>query len=110
MSEKKRLPVPVDILLTSAVTIRRRDVAHWCSVHPDLIDCLVSLGLVDVAGTDTADGEELFSRQTIARIGKIIRLRNQLGINYAGIGVVLELLSRIEELEQRIRRLENDPA
>jgi hypothetical protein len=35
-----------------------------------------------------------------------MRLRKELGINYAGVGVVLELLSRIEKLEARIRQLE----
>ena len=38
-------------------------------------------------------------------VRKIIRLRNELGINYSGVGVVLELLSRIEILEARIREL-----
>jgi MerR family transcriptional regulator, heat shock protein HspR len=37
---------------------------------------------------------------------KILRLRNELGINWAGIGVILDLLSRIEQLEARIRDLE----
>jgi hypothetical protein len=39
-------------------------------------------------------------------IAKIIRLRNELGINYSGVGVVLELLERINTLENRIRELE----
>jgi len=30
-----------------------------------------------------------------------------MGINYAGMGVVLELPSRIEKLEKRIRELES---
>jgi hypothetical protein len=40
-------------------------------------------------------------------VNKIQRLRHDLSINYSGIGVVLDLLSRIEELEARIRQLES---
>ncbi|NLI32448.1 MAG: hypothetical protein GX422_06650, partial [Deltaproteobacteria bacterium] len=35
-----------------------------------------------------------------------LRIRNQLGVNYAGVGVVLELMARIESLEANIRELE----
>jgi DNA-binding transcriptional MerR regulator len=41
-------------------------------------------------------------------VRKIIRLRRDLGLNYAGIGVVLELMERIESLEAKIRELEGD--
>jgi hypothetical protein len=40
-------------------------------------------------------------------VRRILRLRNQLGVNYAGIGVILELMSRIEDLEDQIRELES---
>ncbi|MGP8195427.1 MAG: chaperone modulator CbpM [Syntrophobacteraceae bacterium] len=37
----------------------------------------------------------------------MLRLRNELGVNYAGVGVILELMSRLDALETRIRELEN---
>ncbi|MGP0044965.1 MAG: chaperone modulator CbpM [Syntrophobacteraceae bacterium] len=40
-------------------------------------------------------------------IRRILRLRNELGVNYAGVGVILELMSRLDALETRIRELEN---
>jgi DNA-binding transcriptional MerR regulator len=84
-----------------------RDVAVLCNAHPDLIDRFVNLGLVEPLGRDERRDEWLFDEDTIPLVRKIIRLRNQLGINYAGIGVVLDLLSRIEQLESRIRELED---
>jgi len=48
-----------------------------------------------------------FERDVVPQINKIIRLRNELGINYSGIGVILDLLERIDFLETRIRDLEN---
>jgi len=49
----------------------------------------------------------LFDSEVIPLLWRILRLRNELGVNYAGIGVILELMSRIEALEARIREQEN---
>jgi DNA-binding transcriptional MerR regulator len=51
--------------------------------------------------------EELFfEASAVYVVRKILRLRRDLGINYAGIGVVLELMNRVEQLEARVRQLE----
>jgi DNA-binding transcriptional MerR regulator len=75
-------------------------------VHPGLIERFVNLGLVDPHRRDQEAGEWLFESETLMLVEKILRLRNDLGINYSGIGVVLDLLDRIEELEARIGELE----
>jgi DNA-binding transcriptional MerR regulator len=85
--------------------IGAREMTILCGVHPDLVERLVRLGLVDAVGRDEND-EWRFDEEAIFLVRKIVRLRNQLGINYAGIGVVLDLLGRIEQLESRIRDLE----
>jgi MerR family transcriptional regulator/heat shock protein HspR len=100
------------IILTKRVTraasgIGAGEVAAQCGVHPELIDRFVDLGLVEPLCWHERRNEWLFDKNTIPLVRKIIRLRNQLGINYAGIGVVLELLSRIERLESRILELES---
>ena len=81
------------------------EVARLAGIHPELLDRLVTLGLVDpvqTAQAPYASSEPLFDVATVLRIRRILRLRNELGVNWAGIGVVLDLLSRIEELEQEI--------
>lgn len=82
------------------------EVAYHCGLHPELIERLVRIGLVDYAERD-AHGEVLFHADVIPLIRRILRLRNHLGVNYAGIGVILELMARIESLEKDIRELEN---
>ena len=56
--------------------------------------------------------EALTSAQSIAvpaRVHTIVRLHSDLAVNYAGIALVLDLLARIEQLEQhRTIRLEGD--
>jgi len=44
-----------------------------------------------------------FDSNVIPRIRKIERLRHDLGINLAGVGIVLDLLDRITELENELR-------
>lgn len=82
-----------------------REVACRCGVHPELIDRFIRLGLIDATDRD-ADGEALFQHEVLAIVRRILRIRNQLGVNYAGVGVVLELMARIESLEANIRELE----
>lgn len=91
---------------TETSLLRLRHIARQCDVHPETVNRFVRLGLIDPAEGAGQDGEWLFTRETIGMIRKILRLRNELGINFAGIGVVLDLLSRLEELETRLREME----
>ena len=77
--------------------------SRQCNVHPEMINRFVRLGLIDPAEVASQDGEWLFPVDTVMLVRKIMRLRNELGINLAGIGVVLDLLARVEELESRLR-------
>jgi MerR family transcriptional regulator, heat shock protein HspR len=81
------------------------EVAYHCGLHPELVERLVRLGLID-SQERQADGEVVFQADVIPMIRTILRLRNELGVNYAGIGVVLELMARIDTLEDHVRELE----
>ena len=74
--------------------------ATRCQVHPELIERFVQLGLCDPLAWDEAAQEWVFASDVVPLVRRILRLRRDLGINYAGIGVVLELLARIERLER----------
>ncbi|MBI2372764.1 MAG: MerR family transcriptional regulator [Deltaproteobacteria bacterium] len=71
-----------------------------CGVHPEFISRLVSIGLLEPVGADRFDAEAR------VRLGRILRLRRDLGVNYAGAALILELLDRISALEARIHELE----
>ena len=86
--------------------LRMSDLAIRCQVRPKLIERFVCLGLVDPHQQNLPAREWLFESETEVRVKKILRLRNDLSINYSGIAVVLDLLERIDELEARIRELE----
>lgn len=75
--------------------------ARRTGLHPDLIRRFVALGLLDVA-RDSA-GEVWFAPSAPATIARIQRLRAGLSLNYASIGLVLDLLDRITQLELALR-------
>jgi hypothetical protein len=48
----------------------------------------------------------LFPRDAAAVLARAARLRRDLGLNYAGAVMASQLLARIDELEERLRRYE----
>ena len=78
------------------------ETARQAGVHPDLLLRMVDLGLIE---PEQSEPELLFASETVGTIGKAVRLRCQLGINWAGVGLVLDLLERIGQLESEIERL-----
>ena len=80
------------------------ELAYLSRLHPELIARFVDLGLLEPSARKNT-GELLFDSEAVLTARKIWRLRQQLGINYAGIGLVLDLLDRIEDLENEINRL-----
>lgn len=54
-------------------------------------------------GWDERRRERVFGPEVAPLVGKIIRLRNDLGVNYTGIGVVLDLLTRFRNSIPHIR-------
>jgi hypothetical protein len=75
-------------------------IAHDAGLHPDLVRRLISLGAVE------PDGALFHRREAAARLARISRLRRDLGLNYAGAVLAVDLLTRIELLEARLRRYE----
>jgi hypothetical protein len=76
--------------------------ARQAGLHPELVQQFVSLGLVE-ADRDRA-GELWFRPAALVTVARVQRLRAGLSLNYAAIGLVLDLLNRIEELEAASRR------
>jgi len=70
------------------------DVASRAGVHPEIVHRFIDLGLIEPAeGPSTGI---LFDPEVVHRIGVIQRLRCDLGINLQGIGVILDLLDRLD--------------
>ena len=70
--------------------------ARCANVHPDLVKRFVEFGLLEP--TDEESGEPLFYLSAIQCLQRITRLRG-LGINLAGVSVVLDLLDKLRVLQ-----------
>jgi chaperone modulatory protein CbpM len=75
--------------------------ARRCGVHPEFVRRLVALGLVRAERGE--DGALWFSPSEVAAVARLQRLRTMLPMNYAALGLVVELLDRITELETALR-------
>ncbi|MCL6611313.1 MAG: chaperone modulator CbpM [Peptococcaceae bacterium] len=67
-------------------------------IHPDTALKLAELGIIDVRLGQIPAGQA-------ARVKKIMRLRRSLGVNLPGAAVILDLLERMERLQDEIERL-----
>jgi hypothetical protein len=70
-------------------------------LHPDMVHRLVALGLLDPVRD--ADGELWFPPAQLVAVARIQRLRAGFSLNYAALGLVIDLLDRVAELEAQLR-------
>lgn len=76
--------------------------AAAAGMHPDLVARLAALGLLEPSVD--ARGVRWFREADLAVAARVRRLHAGLPLNYAAIGIVLDLLDRIDELEASLRR------
>ncbi|GAB1326222.1 chaperone modulator CbpM [Streptomyces sp. NPDC093260] len=104
--QASRLTAPTSARVRYAIVpvprLSLQTVARRSGVHPDLIRRFVALGLVE-AERD-ASGRLAFEPTAPAALARVQRLRTGLCLNYASIGLVLDLLDRISMLEAALRR------
>jgi hypothetical protein len=75
--------------------------ARASGLHPDLVVRFVKLGLLDA--TTVGPGQLRFAPAQLRRADRIQRLHRDLSLNYAALGLVLDLLDRIDHLEAALR-------
>jgi hypothetical protein len=68
--------------------------ARDAGLHPDVVRRLIALGLIAPPFPDDA----------AAQLARAVRLRRDLGLNFAGAVLACELLARIDELQERLDR------
>jgi hypothetical protein len=80
----------------SAAAIDR--LARESGLHPEVVKRLIRLGLV----------RPTYSPAAPALLARAVRLRRDLGLDYAGAVLACELLARIDALEERLARSASD--
>ena len=89
------------LVLRGEGAISLNALATQAGLHPDLVRRLIGLGLIEPSGGTRA--APLFRRLDAALLDRALRLRRDLGLNYAGAILACELLARIDQLEAQLR-------
>ena len=88
-------------VLTTSTRLSVNRVSVHAGLHPDMVRRFAALGLIECAVDDA--GRLWFPPSTVGRIARIQRLRGGLSLNYNAVGLVLDLLDRIRDLEAQVR-------
>ncbi|WP_024955972.1 heat shock protein transcriptional repressor HspR [Sulfurospirillum arcachonense] len=81
-------------------------VAKVLTIHPQTLRQYEREGLVSPARTDGK--MRLYSQRNIDRIKMILRLTRDLGVNLAGVDVVMQLKEKLDEYESLIDELREE--
>jgi MerR family transcriptional regulator, heat shock protein HspR len=64
-------------------------------IHPDLLDLYRDLGIIEIE-------EGSINNEDLRRLQKMIRLRDNLGVNTIGASIIVDLLDKIEIMQDEI--------
>ncbi len=81
-------------------------VAKALNIHPQTLRQYEREGLVTPSRTDGK--MRLYAKRDIDRINMILRLTRDLGVNLAGVDIILQFKDQIDEFENEIDDLKNE--
>ena len=82
--------------------------ARMLGVQTQTLRYYERLGLIEPART--GGNQRVFSRADVERVRRIRSFMDDLGVNLAGVEVILRLLDRLNESESEMRRLTEENA
>jgi len=81
-------------------------VATMLNIHPQTLRQYEREGLVEPSRTQGR--MRLYSQRDIDRMKLILRLTRQMGVNLAGVDIVLQLKEQIDQMQQEIDQLREE--
>jgi hypothetical protein len=88
----------MDITSRSQLVLSVDDLASAVGISRARLMRLVETGIVDTIDPHTLE----FSARTAARLSRMLRLRRDLGVNFVGAAIILDLVDRLER--RRLKR------
>jgi MerR family transcriptional regulator/heat shock protein HspR len=79
-------------------------VSEMLHVHPQTLRLYEREGFVTPKRTKR---QRLYSEEDVERLGMIVRLTKELGVNKAGVEVILRLMHRIEGMHREMEEMMN---
>ena len=78
-------------------------VAEAVGARPNQLQRLARLGLLEVVSGEA--GQLLIPPRSVMRLRRIHRLRRDLGVNFTGAHIILDLVERVEGLNRELAEL-----
>ena len=78
-------------------------VADTVGARRTLVARLAAEGLIETL--DSGTDEPLLPRRAVVRLRRMQRLRRDLGVNFAGAAIILDLVGRIEQLNRELAEM-----
>lgn len=78
-------------------------VADSVGTRRSLVLRLAQRGLIDTVDGDTE--EPMVPRRVVVQLRRMQRLRRDLGVNFAGAAIILDLVGRIEQLNRELAEM-----
>ena len=78
-------------------------VAATVGAKRTLVARLAKQGLIETV--DSGTDEPLLPRRAVVQLRRMQRLRRDLGVNFAGAAVILDLVGRIEQLNRELAEM-----
>ena len=87
--------------------IRREEICAQLGIGDDLLEMCIQWQIIDEPESGP-EGTFVFSANAVERLCRGLRLHRDLGINWEGVSVAMDLLDRIDHLEQQMQWFSSD--
>lgn len=91
-------------VLEEQVELSLAELCCTCQLSAEQILELVEEGIIEPQGTDISVW--YFHGTSVRRVRRAVHLQRDLGVNWAGAALALELLDELQQLRTRLRRFE----
>ena len=85
----------------STTTLSSAALATAAGISPTRLERLVQLGVVEPIGP----GADAFPAETVARLRRMMRLHDDLGVHLVEAAIIADLLERLDALDAELARL-----
>jgi len=103
MNGKHEIDKYVEVEIIEERLCRIEEIAKRANMSQSSVRRYVKLGLITPVNKER--GCYLLKETAVSRIARIQRLKRDLGVNLSGIGIILDLLDRIENMERQLSEL-----
>lgn len=104
MKNELNVPLTVDPIEDDKAGLTAAELCHTFQLSADQLKELVDEGLIEPLIQE--EGQWRFQGASLRRIHYALRLNRDLGVNWAGAALALELLDELKRLRIRLQRYE----